>query len=607
MFINTKNTVLVLNFESVDWDYSLPSDKVPPLVQYGKYSDAPVRQQPYAYIRAQRMQTAGATNTKILKHDTSTVSSGRFSNKPEQTLHSAKSLSRKSLQSAKAIQLLGYSSSHADTGYESQEERPLESRVTYATAAGSGRKTASCVSNTNKLSASPSGKTTTTSGWCSKPVSSASSKPGVSWNGKTTSTSGVSTKPPSSPGKQYSTSSRPNTAASKASKPTVSISLGPAESVRDTESATMQNRSVSLGRRISWAYEHPTIPKTKNMQLQETKSLLRSQMRMKKEDVVPPDFVYLTVNALQKSMKEPPPNIAHLPPSKEFDPYSSKRLSRPNSGPARIDPRTKVPVEDLELGGLMHMPQAGDAMSDTESKVSHVICKASSHSSSKPRVPVPTTQTFTTGFKSTSISTTARDSSYPKSVKSSIPQGRVLRPRSALVQRSASNPELQPRVEGKNRPKSAAAAAHRRPTTASSIKTACSSTPSTGSSLYRKKHGFSTSSTELAMVPMLMYPQDMAHKIANVKAKKTTTVSMVEQASGEPAAWGKVSPYNLPMREHCQFRLLTHQQQAQQVETMEKVYIDSKRDDEENIRKKQQRKWLSKVTGSKNGMKSAAK
>jgi len=49
--ISTACNLLVLNFEEVDWDYTLDEDKVPPLVQYQSYSDAPVRQQPYPYIR----------------------------------------------------------------------------------------------------------------------------------------------------------------------------------------------------------------------------------------------------------------------------------------------------------------------------------------------------------------------------------------------------------------------------------------------------------------------------------------------------------------------------------------------------------------------------
>ena len=79
---------------------------MPPLVQYSKYSDAPIRKQPYAYIRANRMGKAGAGNPKIIYHDGAEPPEVYYNNKAraEQVPHSAMSLSRKSLHSAKRIQ-----------------------------------------------------------------------------------------------------------------------------------------------------------------------------------------------------------------------------------------------------------------------------------------------------------------------------------------------------------------------------------------------------------------------------------------------------------------------------------------------------------------------
>ena len=59
----------MLNFEPVDYDYSLEDDKMPPRVQYSKYADAPIRQQTYPYVRAQRIERTGTTNPKIVHHD----------------------------------------------------------------------------------------------------------------------------------------------------------------------------------------------------------------------------------------------------------------------------------------------------------------------------------------------------------------------------------------------------------------------------------------------------------------------------------------------------------------------------------------------------------
>lgn len=66
MTINTKTNVLMLTFESIDWDYSYESDKVVSLVDNNKYPDTPLRQYPYSYIRAQRMAHSGSADTRLI-------------------------------------------------------------------------------------------------------------------------------------------------------------------------------------------------------------------------------------------------------------------------------------------------------------------------------------------------------------------------------------------------------------------------------------------------------------------------------------------------------------------------------------------------------------
>jgi hypothetical protein len=41
----------VLSFDPPNWDYTLESDKVPSLVPYSSYADAPIRHREYSYIR----------------------------------------------------------------------------------------------------------------------------------------------------------------------------------------------------------------------------------------------------------------------------------------------------------------------------------------------------------------------------------------------------------------------------------------------------------------------------------------------------------------------------------------------------------------------------
>ena len=65
--INTKSNVLMMTFESIDWDYSNETDKVVTFVENNKYPDAPLRNHTYAYIRAQRMARTGSSDRRLLK------------------------------------------------------------------------------------------------------------------------------------------------------------------------------------------------------------------------------------------------------------------------------------------------------------------------------------------------------------------------------------------------------------------------------------------------------------------------------------------------------------------------------------------------------------
>ena len=66
--VNTSTNVLVLNFEPIDYDYSLMDDKSPSLIQYSRYEDTPIRSRPYAYVRAQRMAKVSFLHTVYSLH-----------------------------------------------------------------------------------------------------------------------------------------------------------------------------------------------------------------------------------------------------------------------------------------------------------------------------------------------------------------------------------------------------------------------------------------------------------------------------------------------------------------------------------------------------------
>ena len=540
--INTTNNLLVLNFEPVEYDYTLEDDKMPPLVQYGKYSDAPVRSQPYPYVRAQRMKTAGATNVKILKKKQDKDNEYDFYKRTEQLPHSAKSLSRKSLHSAKVIQSFSYPDSSfgggGDLGYGDHigNQRP-EVTTLLTHKAPSSAKVATVFAKPPTVPSRPNTR---------------SKAPTVKSQGQTSFTS---------------------VAQFKVGAP-------------DDDSEALCNESGDLKRRISWAFEHPLIPKTKDISLPETKSLLRSQMRVKGE-VVPPDFIYLTINAVQQSMR--PGGASKNTELSHKDSISSKHRGRPSSSPARIDPRTKVPLSEMDLEFDVESKAESVINSESESKIS----KLSKFRPAKTTVAAPATTTIVTGFSSSPVNTSPHISMYSKRVPSSIPRARVLKPRphTAAVVRSSSSPNLA------NQPvRSHSAHAVIRPMTSQTMMTARSEAASSvynNTNKRNKTHGYITSATETSMVPMLMYSIDVTSRIQEMKEKN----KQLRLQSGEllESGIGKVSPYNNPLRTHTEFRLLTHEQVEQQVQDISQKYRQQKIQQEEAEEKRSRVAWLSKV------------
>ncbi|XP_070580765.1 F-box and WD repeat domain containing protein 10B-like isoform X2 [Ptychodera flava] len=105
MLLNTVNTLLVFNFEPVDWDYTLDSEKIEILTYNNNYSDAPLRHHNYSYVRANRMDRAGAANPKIIHHaDNDMAPSASVYLKYAQMPHSTRSLSAKMMKRAAFVQ-----------------------------------------------------------------------------------------------------------------------------------------------------------------------------------------------------------------------------------------------------------------------------------------------------------------------------------------------------------------------------------------------------------------------------------------------------------------------------------------------------------------------
>ena len=555
--LNTANNLLVFNFEPIEYDYTLDDDKMAPLVQYSKYSDAPIRQHPYSYVRAQRMAKAGASNTKIIYHDGKEpqMTYYRMVKKPEQVPHSAKTLSRKSLENARRIQS---GVTRSDSAYGSldgrgsawREKTPEEERTSRLKSAASGAQSGKSVSM-------------------------------------------IRGRPPAGPGRPTTAKSRATTA--KSGTHTMYSVAGFQLGRGDEDSEVMAEEEADMKRRVSWAFQQPEVPNSKEMNLLETKALLRSQIRAR-GDAVPPDFVYLSVNAIQASMKpsEATKNMENNRRQQELQ--RNRKLGRPSSSPSRIDPRTRVPLEAMGYDQLLiehgvALPRRNDLQSLAESKVSLYT-----QSSKSKRAPItgPVVQTkaaYVRDFNLTHLVPADKcfTSVHPQNVQSSIPKGKVLRPHTASAVPShgmvvaSENPHFQ-----QTRSKSAGFT--------SPIGTVQSTTSSvvTAPSSRKKYHGFSTSATELSQVPMLMYAKDMSEHVEKRKARRQERHGQVQRFGDEPPV-GAVSDFNNPLRTHVEFRLQTHDEVQQQVDTMARNQEEQQRKLVEDMGKKQRSAWLSQV------------
>lgn len=532
--LNTDKNLLVLSFDPPNWDYTLESDKVPSLVPYSSYSDAPIRHREYSYIRACRMRKAGASNTKILQHERSMDSTDlSYEGFPQthfrapQLPHSAKSLSKRSMHSAKMIQTQVY----AESGYESSATPTrMDSRI------------------------------------ASSVVSSKKSLPSVPLH-------------PPFP------KSRPQTIKSE-----YSVVIATDKQDQEEDEEELGPHPSVIRRRVSWAFDKPLIPKSKDISLSETKAILRSQIRMKAESIVPPDFIYLTVNAIQNSMQ---PSETTANTSKNIRDMSLRLKDlkkRPSSSPSKIDPRTKVPVEELGVEKFFPKPEEVDNKSVSE------LSEAKSFKSSKKgkdsvTLHGPDKEVYATQCDVIPTKVNVRTSLHPKSTKKTVPNGRVIRPVSATASRRHPPPE-----EDKNRPITAPSL--RRPGT-------CVSIPSTivtampGVLPPKKPERISTTAFETNIVPMCMYPKDMKEKLAKLlKEKRQALGHDIERARSESCLGGRVGQFSDPMRSHVKFELRTYEQEKDFVDSIEKNNIERRQKEEEELEKRRKAAWLARAKSS---------
>ncbi|XP_067914122.1 F-box and WD repeat domain containing protein 10B isoform X2 [Heterodontus francisci] len=96
MVINTVSSVVKFHFEEITWDYTALAATIASLAPLDKFKMAPLRKQPYSYVRAQRMRRIGSTNQKIYHRKENVAEQG--------LLHHARFLSTRCMQAAQRIQ-----------------------------------------------------------------------------------------------------------------------------------------------------------------------------------------------------------------------------------------------------------------------------------------------------------------------------------------------------------------------------------------------------------------------------------------------------------------------------------------------------------------------
>jgi hypothetical protein len=110
----------------------------------------------------------------------------------------------------------------------------------------------------------------------------------------------------------------------------------------DDNDSVLSKEPPVITRRVSWAFERPMEPKDRTINLSEMKALLKSQIRMKTENIVPPDFIYLTVSTIQSQLAESETGHNTRLNMLDYKAAEYTHKHRPSSSPSRIDPRTKV-------------------------------------------------------------------------------------------------------------------------------------------------------------------------------------------------------------------------------------------------------------------------
>lgn len=521
-----------MNFEKVNWNYTMETDNIVPFTRYGSYSEFPLRTQPYPYVRAQRTRKAGAVNNKLIHHslqypeDNATLDYVHQYN-GDLIPHSAQSLNRKSLHhtqlaqgSLKSLETSSTSTDRTLSPLHSQEKHSLIE------------------------------------------------------------TKGIHSQTLHTVGKL---NTRTKSASSQAHTAVTTIQSNSDEG----EDKGTARQNIHITRRISWAFDQPLVPKDTIISLSEMKSLLRSQIRMKAESIIPPDFIYHTVSTIQKYGIRSATDYSTKLSRCDWQASSPATKKRPTSSPSRINLKTKLPVDKLQLGVLHLKNQAVSGPSPVSSVNIKDMCRQQS---------VLNKDSFTTTLNAYPASASVQASIHPTVVKTTIPQACIIRPVSAGP-KAYGHQELILETPLPPRPLTTPGKAGSKDFQAVSANIAAA-LPGASYCTQRSRSNLSSTGQEINDVPLLMSTKVIKDKIAEMKSKKKKQVSF--ERNSDKQLLGEVSVFNHPLRTHAKFQLHTHQEEESLLMQTQLFYADKERKEKEDQMKKKKAAWLALATGKLN-------
>ncbi|XP_072168163.1 F-box and WD repeat domain containing protein 10B-like [Diadema setosum] len=565
LLLQTITNLLMLCFEEVEWNYG-QSEKIELLRYKNRYGDAPLRQQSYSLVRAQRGQLAGAVNQKIISH-----SAPQRDGSNVVLTHSSRSLSDKSLQKARKNQEVC-----VNVTLTQNVKGPLYHNV-------QGPRQAAMDDRTDLGLMEVKGQTSTYRVNSRPPTGRSKSSVALSGQG-----SSVMGSRPSSGATQSVKMSR-----SDAATPFSSQSRGASPAFSKVSFTDVGIRGESINRRPTTAMSSPSaqLKSTKfrlpqrghsapvrrdkspsdAVSLSEAKALLRSQQRVAKEGVTR-DRLLLTWGNMEQSKKNSDVVNNTIANALQIDYVGYAAPSTAYSTPSTLS-------------------------SSNSSTISRVPVKKSVYPRS-PKLPiakeivVKTIEHIPQEFKH-------QKSIHPKTVESTVPRANVVRPQTAqVVHRSEMNvPSVEDTGGGK--------ASLRRCKSETAMSSASMSAPlahfevSHIVSPVRKKksHGWTTSHTEpVTIVPMLMRQRGSG---------STTTSGGVSPGTRSrterPSTTGRLSmiqkPVQDPLTNHGEFQVRTRQQTQDYLQYVTGIQEKYLQEQDEEERRMQRKMWLQMAKG----------